>query len=194
MSINYLTITMESVNVVLNICEFKGISALKKRKIMNENVTNGRGPKIDALDAKMIRLLQEDGRIANTAMAKHLGIAESTVRTRLKRLMDEKIVKIVAVSNPFDLGFQVVGNLKINIDIKKKDDIMKSLMEIKELWYVVLTTGGTDVDADFIIPSFEDLEELIYGKINKIDGILSIQTSLIMQYGKHDFTWGTALP
>ncbi len=160
---------------------------------MNENVINSRGHKIDALDAKLIRLLQEDGRIANTAIAKHLGIAESTVRTRLKRLMDDKIVKIVAVSNPFDLGFQVVGNLKINIDIKKKDEIMDALMEIKELWYVVLTTGGTDVDADFIVPCFEDLEELIYGKINKIDGIVSIQTSLIMQYGKHDFTWGTAI-
>jgi len=70
---------------------------------------------------------------------------------------------------------------------------MKELVAIKELWYVVLTTGGTDVDADFIIPSFEDLENLIFEKINKIDGIQKIQTSIIMQYGKHNFNWGTAV-
>ena len=149
--------------------------------------------KIDAIDSQMIQLLQRDGRISNTAIAKKLGIAESTVRTRLKRLLDNKTVQIVAVSNPFDLGFQVAGNFKINIDLKKKDKIMKELVAIKELWYVVLTTGGTDVDADFIVPSFEDIEYLIFEKINKIDGIKQVETSLIMQYGKHNFEWGTAL-
>jgi len=149
--------------------------------------------KIDAVDSEIILLLQKDGRISNTAIAKKLGIAESTVRTRLKRLIDTKIVKIVAVSSPFDLGFQVSGNFKINIDLSKKDMIMKELVAIKELWYVVLTTGGTDVDADFIVPSFDDIEALIFEKINKIDGIVKIQTSLIMQYGKHNFDWGTAI-
>ena len=149
---------------------------------------------IDALDSEMILLLQKDGRMSNIAIAKELGIAESTVRTRLKRLIDNKLVQIVAVSNPFDLGFQVAGNFKISIDLKKKDAIMKELVGIKELWYVVLTTGGTDVDADFIVSSFEDLESLIFEKINKIDGINKIETSLIMQYGKHKFDWGTALP
>ncbi len=149
---------------------------------------------IDAVDSEMIILLQKDGRISNTAIAKKLGIAESTVRTRLKRLIDNKIVKIVAVSSPFDLGFQVAGNFKITIDLKKKNTIMKKLVAIKELWYVVLTTGGTDVDADFIVATFEDLQSLIFDKINKIDGIMKIETSIIMQYGKHNFDWGTAIP
>lgn len=150
--------------------------------------------KLDSLDSKMIQLLQKDGRMSNTAIAKELKIAESTVRTRLKRLIDNEVIQIVAISNPFDLGFQVAGNFKINIDIRKKDSIMQELVAIKELWYVVLTTGGTDVDADFIVPSFEDLEPLIFEKINKIDGIRSIQTSMIMEYGKHKFDWGTAVP
>lgn len=158
------------------------ISKTTKRKI-----------KIDAIDSEMIQLLQKDGRISNTAISKKLGIAESTVRTRLKRLLDNRTVQIVAVSNPFDLGFQVAGNFKISIDLKKKDKVMKELVAIKELWYVVLTTGGTDVDADFIVPSFEDIEYLVFEKINKIDGINKIETSLIMQYGKHSFDWGTAI-
>jgi len=149
--------------------------------------------KIDAVDSEMILLLQKDGRISNTAIAKKIGIAESTVRTRLKRLIDTKIIQIVAVSNPFDLGFQVAGNFKITIDIQKKDTIMKKLAAIKELKYVVLTTGGTDVDADFILSSFEDLEPLIFEEINKIDGIKQIETSLILQWGKNEFDWGTVM-
>jgi hypothetical protein len=64
---------------------------------------------------------------------------------------------------------------------------MEELVAIKELWYVVLSTGGTDVDADFIVPCFEDLNALIFEKINTIEGIKNIETSLIMQYGKHSF-------
>jgi len=60
---------------------------------------------IDTVDSQMIQLLQKDGRISNIAIAKKIGIAESTVRTRLKRLIDENIIQIVAMSNPFDLGF-----------------------------------------------------------------------------------------
>jgi len=134
---------------------------------MAKNIKDGL--KIDAVDSEIILLLQNDGRISNTAIAKKLGMAESTVRTRLNRLIKNKTVQIVAVSNPFDLGFQIAGNFKINIDLEKKDAIMTELVAIKELWYVVLTTGGTDVDADFIIPTFQDLEPLLFEKINKPD-------------------------
>lgn len=158
---------------------------------MAKNIKDGL--KIDAVDSEIIQLLQNDGRISNTAIAKKLGMAESTVRTRLNRLIKNKTVQIVAVSNPFDLGFQIAGNFKINIDLEKKDAIMTELVAIKELWYVVLTTGGTDVDADFIVPTFQDLEPLLFEKINKIDGIKKVETTLIMKYGKHDFNWGTSI-
>ena len=42
--------------------------------------------KIDQTDCKIIELLQEDGRMPNTMIAKKLGISEATVRSRLNRL------------------------------------------------------------------------------------------------------------
>lgn len=192
MSINALKDLPNNVNIGPGNCEFRLFFRIIYYKIVFME-QNNKDLKIDGVDSKIILLLQNDGRISNTAIARELGIAESTVRTRLKRLIDEKIVKIVALSNPFDLGFQIAGNFKINIDPEKKDAIMEELVAIKELWYVVLTTGGTDIDADFIVPTFQDLEPLLFEKINKIDGIRNVQTSLIMKYGKHDFNWGTVL-
>jgi hypothetical protein len=69
---------------------------------------------------------------------------------------------------------------------------MEELVAIKELWYVALTTGGTDIDVDFIIPTFADLEPLL-ARITKIDGIRKVETNLIMRYGKHEFNWGTVI-
>ena len=43
---------------------------------------------LDQIDCQMIELLQKDGRIPNTEIAKKLGVSEATVRSRLNRLIE----------------------------------------------------------------------------------------------------------
>ena len=88
---------------------------------------------IDLIDSKMIHLLQKDGRVANTEIAKRLEISEATVRSRLKRLIEEGFIQIVAVSNPFKLGFEIAGDLYIHVEMKKVDNILDKLKKLKEL-------------------------------------------------------------
>ena len=47
-------------------------------------------PKLDELDRDIIRALQQDGRRSNVEIARDLGVAESTVRKRLERLLEEQ--------------------------------------------------------------------------------------------------------
>ena len=141
----------------------------------------------------MIRLLQKDGRIANTDIAKQIGISEATVRTRLNRLIQEEYIQIVAVSNPIKLGFDIVGTIRIHAEVKKLDHIIKELKKLKPLWFIVHTTGGTGIDAEFIVKSLDELNSLIFEKLYKIDGIIKTDTSLITKYIKRQYDWGTAI-
>ena len=125
-------------------------------------------------------------------MAQELGISEFTVRRRLKRLLDSGVIKIVAVANPIDLGFEIAGNLKIKIDLKKADFVLKKLKKIDSLIWVALTTGGTDIDVDFVTRSLKEFHELIFKKISKIDGVISTETSLMVDLVKDEYAWGTA--
>ena len=149
---------------------------------------------LDQIDCQMIELLQKDGRIPNTEIAKKLGVSEATVRSRLNRLIEEAYIQIVAVSNPMKLGFEIVGNIRIHVDIRKMDKIIKELKNLKPLWFIVQTTGGTGIDTEFVVKSLEELNELIFDKINKIDGIIRTETSLFLKYIKRQYDWGTALP
>lgn len=148
---------------------------------------------ISRTDCQIIRLLQKDGRISNTTIAEKLGISEATVRTRLKRLIEDQVIQIVAVSNPLKLGFEIVGVINIQVDIKKADTVVKELQELKELWYIVITTGSSDINVEFNLKSLDELHVLLFEKINKIDGIIRTDTSLIMQFIKRRYDWGTAL-
>ena len=157
--------------------------------------TNGRNRRksIDPTDCRMIELLQKDGRISNTEIAKAIGISEATVRSRLQRLISEEYIQIVAVSNPLKLGYEVVGTIRIHVDIKKMDKIVRELKAIKALWHIVQSTSGTGIDTEFVLKNLDELNRLIFDRINRIDGVLRTETTLFLNYVKREYDWGTAL-
>jgi len=160
---------------------------------MKRNNSSTKKKMLDQIDCQMIELLQKDGRISNTDIAKEIGLSEATVRTRLNRLIEEEYIQIVAVSNPIKLGFKIVGNIRVHVDIKKMDKIIGELKKLKPLWFIVQSTGGTGIDGEFIVKNLEELNELIFEKINKIDGVRKTETSLFLNYIKRQYDWGTAL-
>ncbi len=160
---------------------------------MKQNNGSGKKRVLDALDCQMIELLQKDGRISNTEIAKQVGISEATVRTRLNRLIKEEYIQIVAVSNPIKLGFKIVGTIRIYIEIKKMEKIIGELKKLKPLWFIVQTTGGTGIDTEFVVKSIDELNELVFERINQIDGIIRTETTLFLKYIKRQYDWGTAM-
>ncbi len=148
---------------------------------------------IDQTDCKIIELLQIDGRMPNTMIAKKCGISEATVRSRLNRLIDQEYVQIVAVSNPLKLGFGVCGIIKIDVDIKKIDAVSEELSKIDQIWYIVHATGSAYIYAEFNAKSIDDLNEVIANKLNKIDGLLKTETCLVLKFIKRRYDWKTAM-
>jgi len=148
---------------------------------------------IDSIDCRIIELLQKDGRVSNIEIAKSIGISEATVSTRLQRLIQEKYIQIVAVSNPRKLGFKVVGTIHIHIELNKLDRIIRKLKQIKALWNIVQTTGGSGIDTEFVLKSMDELNGLIFNRINQIDGVIRTDTTLFLKYVKRKYDWGTAV-
>jgi Lrp/AsnC family transcriptional regulator for asnA, asnC and gidA len=155
------------------------------KRILRENITS--------LDCQIIELLQKDGRLPNTEIAKRLGISETTVRTRLQRLIQGEYIQIVAVSNPLKLGFKAIGTIRIHVDIKKMDKIIRELKAIKALWHIVQSTSGTGIETEFVLRDLNELNKLIFERINRIDGVLRTETSIFLSYLKRQYDWGTAI-
>jgi Lrp/AsnC family transcriptional regulator for asnA, asnC and gidA len=148
--------------------------------------------KLNSVDRRMVSLLQKDGRMPIVTIAKELGVSETTARSRLKRLLADDVIKVVAVSNPIRLGFEIIGNIKLSIDLKKKDAILQALKNIDALNYVALTTGGNDIDIEFIAGSLSEFKTLVFERISQIDGVNSVETSLIVEIIKDTWDYGTA--
>ena len=148
---------------------------------------------IDNLDSRIICLLQEEGCMPYTQIAKELNISESTVRTRIWRLIRGKIISIVAVCNPRKTGFLLTGNIKLRVQSSKQKEVIWELRDFWEIIYIALMTGSSDIDIDFVVTSLDDLHILINEKMSSIEGIENIETSIITSYEKKVFNYGTGL-
>ena len=142
-------------------------------------------------DYKIIRILQRNGRIPNTEIAKTIGVSEATVRNRLQKLLKDEIIQIVAVANPFKLKTGIIGNIRIKAENNKINQVADELSKVDELWYVAQLAGSASFDSEFYVRSQNKVGILI-DKINAIDGISNIESSLIVRYIKND--WGFGIP
>lgn len=144
---------------------------------------------LDKVDLQIIRILQRDGRTPNTDIAKDLGVSESTVRNRISRLIEKKVMQIVAVADPFKLGLDVAAIIKIHSDVKKVETVASELSKIDEIWYVALATGRSTFDVEVYVKNIHQLHQLLEKRIWPIDGIEQTETSVVMSYIKREYCW-----
>lgn len=144
---------------------------------------------LDKVDLQIIRILQRDGRTPNTDIARDLGVSESTVRNRISRLIEKKVIQIVAVADPFKLGLDVAAMIKIHSDVKKVDSVAEELSKINEIWYVALATGRSTFDVEVYVKNIHQLHQLLEKRIWPIDGIEQTETSVVMSYIKREYCW-----
>ena len=55
--------------------------------------------RLDDIDRQIVVRLSEDARISNRQIATDLGVTEGTVRARVKRMEEERQIRITAVTN-----------------------------------------------------------------------------------------------
>lgn len=145
---------------------------------MNEE--NHQRQKIDSLDLDIINLLEIDGRLPNTELAKRLNSSEATIRKRIKRLIDEGFIKVKAVRNRSMLGYWTDGNIRLTVDTRKTKEIIEELRHLKGLWYIAHLTGAADFDLEFSVRSQDKLKALL-ASINAIDGVLRTEVSIRLE-------------
>ena len=131
---------------------------------------------MDEIDTKIINLLQQNGRTSNAALARNLAVSEGTVRRRLRNLIGDGYIHVVAVVNPGKMGFTSEALLGVQVDPDKIDSVSADLSSLKEISWVSVTTGTYDVFAWAILPSAEDLGVFLRTKVGTINGVRKTET------------------
>jgi Lrp/AsnC family transcriptional regulator, regulator for asnA, asnC and gidA len=144
---------------------------------------------LDPVDRVIIGLLQKNGRLSNSAIARQLGVSEPTVRRRIKHLLATEQLRILAVPSPHAAGLTLSAVLNLSCELKHLDAIVETLVSFPELRYVVYTTGPYDLVCEGFFYSHQHLLDFLTKKIAAIEGIARTETSVVLKNAKFSFEW-----
>ena len=143
---------------------------------------------MDELDRKIVGILQQDGRASNARIARQLGVSEGTVRRRLKRLMEEEAIQVLALPEPTKLGYTTEAIVALQVDPGKIEDVAAELAAVPEALNVSVTTGAFDLFAWVALPSPEELHNFLLTTVGRIQGVRRSETFVTMSVKKRTFT------
>ena len=146
--------------------------------------------RLDTLDHKIIAVLQENARLTNAEVAAMVGSSEPTVRRRIERLLQNQIVKIVAVAPPFALGYHVVAILGLQIDHSRLTEIQDALLAMPEIRFAGVTLGSYDIVTEAWFQTNTDLLAFLHERLSKIPGIQRIESLQVVKMIKYAYDWG----
>ena len=145
---------------------------------------------LDSLDHKIIAVLQENARFTNAEVAMQVGSSEPTVRRRVDRLLQNQVIKIVAVAPPFSLGYHVVAILGLQIDHSYLDEIQAALIPMPEVRFAGVTLGSYDVVLEVWFHGNTELLAFLHERLSKIAGIQRIESLQVAKMIKYAYDWG----
>lgn len=138
--------------------------------------------KIDDLDLTILSELSEDAAISVPKLSKKIKVNTSVVYSRIKRLIKHKLIeRFTIVVNDAELGFGVKALTGINMDSKKRDNVINELFKIDGVREIAEVTGRFDILVTMYARSLDEMHKIVSEKIGLIDGVLSSESFIEMK-------------
>jgi len=145
---------------------------------------------LDDVSKQLVEELQRDGRRSYAALAEAVGLSEAAVRQRVRRLLDENVMQIVAVTDPLTVGFTRQALVGIRADGNLRD-IADKLAGLPELEYVVVCAGSFDILVELVCEDDEHLLRVLDDSVRSIEGVREAETFVYLRLVKQTYAWGT---
>lgn len=135
---------------------------------------------MDETDLYILRELVKDGQMPLLSIAKKLDVSPETVRTRYRKLKEERTITHGSVTIDLSkLGYQGKVFLMItNAPNHDKSKTIEAMKKIRDIFIIGEMIGDFDIIAIAPIKDIISLKELV-NKIKKIPGVNQVEITLI---------------
>ncbi|AIJ23836.1 Lrp/AsnC family transcriptional regulator [Amycolatopsis methanolica] len=140
---------------------------------------------LDAIDERLVRALHEDGRASYETLARLVGLARSTTKARVQRLLGEGGLRLVGAIHPAVFGLHQLGHVTIETD-GPAGPVARQVAELDEVSFVTTTAGRFAVTAEL---RTADLESFARGlaRVQAVPGVRALQTMTYLRIWKDPY-------
>jgi DNA-binding Lrp family transcriptional regulator len=150
-------------------------------------VNYGSSHKVDEIDRKIIRLLQQDARKSFNKIAESLGIAVGTAYNRVKNLEDRGILKgYTILLDSAKLGYGLTALILIEAEGRYLPEVEKEIAQLDEVICIYDITGDYDIAVVARFKNRTTLNNFIKSTL-KMPHVSRTVTNVVLNVVKEDF-------
>lgn len=149
---------------------------------------------LDAIDLKILKVLQAEGRLTNNALAERIGLSPSPCLRRVSLLEESGVIgRYVALVDPTTVGLPV--NVFVNVTLDRQIEENLDAFEIAitkrpEVMECYLMTGEADYLLRVVVPDLAAYERFLKQHLTRVPGVANIRSSFALKQVRYQ----TALP
>ena len=148
-----------------------------------------RRARLDATDWRILRALQEDGRITNVELARQVGISAPPCLRRVRALEEAGIIEGFTARLAYKaLGFDVTAFAMVGLHSQAEADLIafeeraRSSPIVRDCY---MLSGEIDFLLKCVAPDLSAFQEFIIHELTAAPNVASVKTSLVIRASKH---------
>ena len=135
---------------------------------------------LDAIDLKILTLLQQDASLSTADLAERVGVSQSPCWRRIQRLREEGYIKsTVAIVDRQKLGFmmQIFAQIKMSrLTDELRAELVRQINAIPEILECYTVFGEMDVMMKVVAPDVIWYQEFVFSVIMKLPGVQDVRS------------------
>lgn len=142
-------------------------------------------PKLDAIDRRIVEILQRDGRISNVDLAAQVHLSAPQCFRRIRALEERGVLRgYRAEVLPAALGLGVTAFVSLNIDgeafdrVRQIEALIRDFPEILECHTV---SGDCDYLLKVVAADLKSLSQFLTDKLMQVAGVADIRSMICME-------------
>jgi Lrp/AsnC family transcriptional regulator for asnA, asnC and gidA len=146
--------------------------------------------RIDTIDRAIVKLLITDGRMPATEIARRIaGVSDQSVHYRIKRLLQQDVIRVSAIVDPRAIGYAVRADAFINVKPGCVSALAQRLTTFEEISYVACSFGNYDISITVHAHDNTELYAFVSETLANVPGIIEITTVLVPIFLKDVNLW-----
>lgn len=143
-------------------------------------------PVIDDLDRQLIAILSNDARVSNRKIAADLGVTEGTVRGRIKRLQQDRLIAFTAITSFGLENSTKMAFIGVLAEVEKVQELARKIAELPLINAVMITMGRFNILAICLFNELDTLHSVASEQILAIPGVHHVETSIAVKTIKYN--------
>jgi DNA-binding Lrp family transcriptional regulator len=144
-----------------------------------------RNHRVDNLDRRLLAELQDDARASSAELARRVGLSGPGLQKRLRKLEEHGVVERYAtIVNREAVGLDLLCFVQVMLAHHRPESVkafpgrINHMAEVLECHFL---TGEVDYLLKVVVGNHEGLQQFLFEKLMKVEGVDRIRTSIVVK-------------